>query len=63
MENFTALRLIIKLNQSGGVFSRHKMKDFRYEGRADVEATILNLAGELIIWEHFANRVRDENRY
>ena len=63
MENSIALRLIIKFNQSGGVFSRHKMKDFRYGDRADVEATILNFAGDLISWKHLANHARDENTF
>ena len=32
------------------------MKDFRYGGRADLEVTILNSAGDLISWAHLAPR-------
>ncbi len=63
VENSIALRLIVKFNQSGGVFSRHKIQDFGYEGRADVESTVLNPAGSLISWEHLGNQVRDKNTF
>ena len=44
-------------------FSCHKMQDFGYGGRATVEATGLNPAGDLNEREYNVNQVREENSF
>ena len=44
-------------------FSCHKIQDFGYGGRAVVEATGLNPAGDLNGWEHPGNQVCEENAF
>ena len=48
---------------SGEFFSRHRIQDFGYGGRATVEATGLNPAGDLISGEHLGNQMREENSF
>ena len=47
----------------GEFFSCHKIQDFGYGGRAVVEATGLNPAGDLIPREYPREQVREENLF
>ena len=44
-------------------FNLWKIYDRGYGGRATVEATGLNPAGDLISGEHLGNQVREENSF
>jgi hypothetical protein len=44
-------------------FSCHKMQGYGYGGKAVIEATGLNPAGDFNGWEHLGNQVREENSF